>query len=347
MKNKTFSKITILTLALASLEVHSALSNQEAPPPPPSPNPTNNNSNNSNNTPGYLPIASTQNATDLSIEAGSNSNTGLGVDMVDTSKSVIKPAISHSQGFRDPVIFAEAEGHGYNDNRQNGVDSDGMALRLGISFKTYYDIVCGAMYTFGSDWGKISETSTSLYTHTHLFTLFAGKNFYDWLNVGATFTTGIANEEASTPTTRSTRDIFDIAPSAYIGLAHNWKSWGFASTVDYLYMEDNLSNNMLGTARNDFNQSTGLLGWKNKATYFFNDRLDLTGSFKYNQVVHSNVANTLPASTHNEHYWGTAGLKLNYHPADKWQFSGGFDYVVLTRYYDQSWTATLGTSYAF
>ena len=294
-----------------------------------------------------MPIGSTQNGVGNFVDNANNSSTGLGVEVVNNSKSVVKPAVTPCQGFRSPVIFAELEGHGYNDNRPNGVNSDGMAMRLGMDFKSYYDIVFGIMYNFGSDWGKISETSTSLYTHTHLFTLYAGKNFYDWLNVGATFTTGIANEEASTPTTRRTRDIFDVAPSAYIGVSHTWKSWGFASTADYLYMEDNLSNNMLGTAPNDFNQSTGLLSWMNRGTYYFNDKFDLSGSFKYNQIVHTNVANTLPTGSHNEHYWGTAGIKLNYHPADKWQFSGGFDYVVLTRYYDQSWTATLGTSYSF
>ncbi|MDD5260895.1 MAG: hypothetical protein PHD76_03510 [Methylacidiphilales bacterium] len=314
---------------------------------PPQPANTDNNSNFTPFNPNYLPVEAGEDGSQQQVSFSNGSPNGLGVDSVDTSKSVVKPAATSSEWFRHPAFFAELEGGGSNDTRVNGIASDRFVFRLGMDFQTVADIVFGIMYNQGDEWGTISETSTHLFTNTHLFTLYAGKNFFDWLNVGATFTTGIANETSKSLTFRNDRDIFTLAPSVYIGVAHSWKEWGFSSTASYIYDEDNLTNNANGTATSDFNQSPGMLSWINKGTYYINDKFDVTGMFKFNQILHTNVVNNVSSGEHNEHHWGTAGVKFNYNPSDKWQISTAFDYVVLSENYDQDWTSTIGATYSY
>ncbi|NJK91796.1 MAG: autotransporter outer membrane beta-barrel domain-containing protein [Blastochloris sp.] len=222
-----FLALTLLTLTLASSALASSSSDagQEI------------SSFNPNFVPTDIAVRGTENGVSRSSSA-----TSLGTDM---SKE-LEPAsekLKDNSWFSSPAVYAETYWTGSNDNRVGGIENDRFGFLVGFDFITKKDFVVGLMYNYSHDWGSIREpgADVDLDTHNHSFTLYTGKNFWNWLNVGATLSGGVLDNDAeplAAPGTNFGQETTFYTPSVYAGLAHTWDALSFASTVSYIYTDE-------------------------------------------------------------------------------------------------------------
>ncbi|NJK92234.1 MAG: autotransporter outer membrane beta-barrel domain-containing protein [Blastochloris sp.] len=218
--------------------------------------------------PSFVPIQSQKSAINFAVSKISVRDGSLGSEMSGSAEAAMPGA--KSEWYHSPALFADGTWTGSNDQRPTGIRNDRVGFQVGYDFLTWQDIVVGMMYGYSHDWGTVDDVfapgTLDIETDYHTFTLYTGKNFADWVNIGGTLSaTYLENESDLGGLPIASFDEWVLSPSAFVGVAHKWDKLGASSTVSYVYTNEAISPRPTNTTA--YQQSTGSLLVLNKLSY--------------------------------------------------------------------------------
>jgi outer membrane autotransporter protein len=250
-----------------------------------------------------------------------------------------------SAWFRDPVAYSEVSFTSTDNHGIAGADGQKYTAQVGFDFTTVGDVLVGLLYTYSYSDKELKIFGPFLQRNqnfSHTITAYAGKSFFNFLNVGGT--ASYKSEGASTYdnlpfSTRTRADIDGYGFSAFAGVSHTFGNWSLASTPTYIYQSEYTDTGFAfapGTSA-----SSGTLAILNKAEYSFTEKFSLAGLLDWTQIIHEN---SLPANS--DRGWMTLGTRATYSFTKSLDAYLGYEVELFNREYSNQ-TVRLGGQLRF
>jgi hypothetical protein len=282
----------------------------------------------------------TEHAVARSAQAGLSTTAGVSSDSKDVATETSATAAT-TEWFKKPAIFAEYQFYNVDDQRTGGADGGQHNFSVGFDFQTAEDIVVGFLYTYSNedDTAFSAAVPTTLQTQGHYFSAYAAKNFFQYMNVGASLT--YAKKDLNTSNAGLDADIWsDIFSAApFIGASYITGAWSFSATPTFLYQTEYADG---GFGAQSY-ESWKLL-WLNNVEYAVSDKFLVRGILNWNHMLHDDPINV---GGNDDRSWVTIGTRLTYYFCESVESFVGAEYDVLNRNYDKSVRFRLGATYSF
>jgi hypothetical protein len=243
---------------------------------------------------------------------------------------------------KDPVFYVDAGYQHIDDRRSFSMDGDKYLASAGVDFTTVGDILVGALYSYSAADKSLNNNSgfnLNQDSYAHTFTLYTGKNFFNWLNVGGTASYSNENLNLKNAFFNARTDKDNYSASAFAGVSHTFGNWSLASTPTYIYQDEYTDS---GFAFSTGTASSGTLAILNRADYAVTEKLTLGVIANWTQLLHENVVR-LPSD---DRSWATFGARATYHYNAKLSVNAGYEAEVFNRIYDNH-LVRLGMNYGF
>ena len=224
------------------------------------------------------------------------------------TKEVIETPMATGGGTE---VYLELDWASIRDRRALELDGNRFSPRIGMDWVGPADIVLGGSFTFSYEDRSSDVAPVTSKINNYIFNLYAGKNFADWLNIGASFTYAFESQIAKSFGGRFYGDTNVFAVSPFIGLAHTWGPISFSSTATYIYQHNDVSIDASPALplSGDIDSHTYL--HITELEYAVTDKFSVGANFNTNVVI-SEDDTPLTAFGTNDDFWVTLGAKASY-----------------------------------
>lgn len=251
------------------------------------------------------------------------------------TKSLTTPSVSapEEDGFSAPTAYLEYKYAQIQDTRSVGLDGPQHNAIVGFDFESYFKTIVGFNFTYTnealSDNGGPGFAQLENSSESYFFSPYVAKNFFDWLNVGGSFTYGrtdttfralsAAPFAAGAPLSGldTTQDTYAYSP--FIGISHTFGAWSFSSTADYIYGYDHFSFSPASPsfgapAAPDAKTLNQTFLWLNNVQYAVTDKLSLSFQANMTHMLSTQSVPIAPGFTPNTfaHTWMSFGGRADY-----------------------------------
>lgn len=186
-----------------------------------------------------------------------------------------------------PEVFLEFEWNHIQDFSPQGPDGDRFGPLIGADWSLGDGVTVGGMFGYGHERRATSSYSVTSRSNDYTVALYGGKNFGEWINVGATVVFDYQSRILKSYGLRLDGYNYTIGVSPFVGVAHTWDKFSFASTATYIYQYNdvNLDANSNSTIWTEAFGSHGYLH-VNEASYAVTDKLTLSVLANINVEIH-------------------------------------------------------------
>lgn len=264
--------------------------------------------------------------------------TSAGAPSVD--KGVTAPA-----AWGGPEVYLEFEWSHIQDLTVNGPDGDRFGPVLGADWSTPDGFVFGGAVSYAAERRITTDVSTR--SNDFIFAAYAGKNFADWINVGATFVYDYQTRIIKSFQLRADGHNHTLGVSPFVGVAHAWGNFSFASTATYIYQYNSVS---LPTNTNNINlsESFGSSGYLhiNEFSYSVTDKFTVSLLANINVEIEQERSTYTKTIDISDPFFMTWGTRFAYQADDRWRIYGQFQADTFNKNFEV-FTTTAGLSLSF
>jgi hypothetical protein len=248
-------------------------------------------------------------------------------------KSLVAPSVGNTvgDGFSEPAAYSEYKFAEIQDKRPaTGLDGPQHNGIVGMDFVSYWDTIVGFNFTYtnenlsangGPPPAFVDEQNSS---NSYFFSPYIAKNFFDWLNVGGSFSYGRTDTDfqaqfvpGGTTSLDTTQDSYSYSP--FIGVAHTWGAFSFSSTPTYIYGYDHFTfgnpttAGVSATPPGDAKTLNQTFLWLNNFQYAVTSKLSVSIQANWTKLVTIQEVSTpgFPSPSI-AHQWMSFGCRADY-----------------------------------
>ena len=274
---------------------------------------------------GFMSLMNPWNPANLAVEKAVERTLPMGSRL---------PHAGMNNSFSSMSFFTDYSWGKSNDKRSGGFASYIKSITVGADAVYNDSVLIGAIFNYTDTHGDNGAAADNqVYANT--FTVYTGQSLSENTSWGASLS-------------------FSDSQSKVNGVTTDSDSWVFAPYWSVMTQSDNLTLSLtpsyiLGYQKADYsatsNDDSALVGrfvLMSRAALAVNEKLSLSASLNFNQVMHNHGLDTDIDSDHN---WFTYGLKMNYQLTNNVGAAIGYNSEFESDYKSDMWLASL--SYMF
>lgn len=255
-------------------------------------------------------------------------------------KETVAPAASGG-----PEVYLEFEWSHIQDLTVNGPDGDRVGPVLGADWSTPEGFVFGGAVSYAAERRITTDVSTR--SNDFVFAAYAGKNFADWINIGATLVYDYQTRIIKSFQLRADGHNHTFGVSPFVGVSHTWGNFSFASTATYIYQYNDVSL-PTNTANIDLSESFGSSGYLhiNEVSYSITDKFTASLLANINVEIEQEESTYTRAIDISDPFFVTWGARLEYQATDRLRGYAQFQADTFNSNFEV-YTTTAGLSLSF
>jgi hypothetical protein len=245
----------------------------------------------------------------------------------------INRANARAIDFKDPVLSGGASYTVFDHDIVGGFDGDEVGANLAFDAHIADGLVAGVLYHHTARDSR-NEIGTNEDLSSHGFSIYAGKRYFDLLNVGAAYNYLTTDHDLSgTVVSNLDRDSHGLTLLA--GVSGRKNLWSWASTASFSYLHDNYEAQV--------GLDTGRFGLSNGLNYDLFKWMTAGVNLSYYNFIHQAV---FPGATRTDDDYWTAGPRFSFFPTDRLALNLDFDAMLGYQDYE-SQTIRVSADYSF
>jgi len=232
--------------------------------------------------------------------------------------------------FSSLALFTDYDFGNSNDKRTGGFNSYMKSTSIGADTMYKGSTLFGAIFNYTDAKGD-NEAGTNNKLYAQTATVYMAQPLSDWL----TFGTSLSYSDSICEVSNTNTDTDSIVLAPYLSAMTKMDKWTLSLTPAYIvgYQKANYSANS-----DDDASWMGKLSVMSRASYAVSDKMSISGSLAYNQVLHNHA---LDNENDSDHHWFTYGTKVNYKLTSNLSTAFGYNSELDSDFDSDMWVANM------